>query len=190
MASGLSTRSSVGIASEDPTVIAFDPGSTTGWAIATVHPEAFTEPEVRVMDNILHFAFGEFFGTEYRIVLQMVELWRGWPGAACVIEDFILDPSKARIKSRELLSPVRITAGFKFHSLEAEVPTTMQLKDYAFRTITDERLAAAGYFEQTAGMKDARAAVKHLLTFLKRLKKDRALLARTFPHLVESGRVA
>jgi hypothetical protein len=164
----------------DPTVIAFDPGATTGWALACVHPDALTEPDVLVMDNIEHFACGEFYGTEKSVVDQCVELARAWAGAALVFEDFILE---SQVRSRELLSPVRVTAAFKYTMLCEGRAVEIQARDMAFQTVTDERLAAMGYAERVRGSDHKKDATKHLFTFLKRLTVNRKLLARVFPAL-------
>jgi hypothetical protein len=169
--------------SGDPAVIAFDPGGSTGWSLFQVHPESLTDPGVQILDNVLYFACGEFYGTEMSQVDAMLSLVDEWPGSALVTEDFILD---TKVTSQEVLSPVRLNAAFKYacsRSLGRHV--WVQNREQAFSTITDERLERLQrYWNATIGKKDARVAVKHNLTFMRRLKQQPKLLAKVFPALV------
>lgn len=42
-----------------PVIIAIDPGSTTGWAVWQVHPEALSNPEVYILANIQYWEHGQ-----------------------------------------------------------------------------------------------------------------------------------
>lgn len=184
----------------DPTVVWFDPGGITGWGVFSVHPDALTDPSFRVLDNITHWACGQFVGGEANQVDQMVELARSWPGAAIGCEDFILRKFE---RGRELLAPVRMNAAFSYamrrgvtfvrdgrtgeHKPEVDrsgyVTIHYQQPALAMTTMTDDRLKALGYYERTVGLQHARDAVRHCITFLKRLKEKPALRAEVFPNL-------
>lgn len=150
-------------------VVGFDPGGRTGWAVISVHPEAMTDPDCRVMDNIEMWSAGEFFGPRLSQLDQMIDLCNAWPSARLVCEDFIL---RRLSPERELLEPVRLAA-----QLEAGVRpryVILQQPALALTTITDERLRAMGFW--LPGQEHARDATKHVLTWLKRTKErnDRA----------------
>lgn len=166
----------------DPTVVAYDPGGVTGWAVFSVHPDSLTDPEVLVTLNVNHFACGEFSGAEAEEVDEMVTLAEAWPGAALLLEDFV--PQKLE-QSRAFLSPVRINAAFKYEMRRHHGRRCwMQMPALAKTTITMDRLRAMEtYWKATEGKKDARMAVVHALVFLKRLKADPKLLAEVFPAL-------
>jgi hypothetical protein len=83
-----------------------------------------------------------------------------------VIEDFIL---RERTKSRNLLSPVRLTAGIVQEVLRSPIQMglTIQSPSDAKGTVTDERLKALGLWQ--VGQIHARDACRHLALFLRRL---------------------
>lgn len=169
--------------SGDPTVISYDTGGTTGWALFSVHPDALLYADVMILDNITHLAFGEFTGNEYLQVDAMRVLAETWPGAALVVEDFIL---RRFDMSRNVLAPVRLNAAFRYEmSLPPERHVFLQQASTAKTTITDERLKAIGFWAQTEGLVHARDAIRHGLTFLKRLKSQPKLLKAVFPALWE-----
>lgn len=53
----------------------------------------------------------------------------------------------------------------------------------AMESVTDARLKAWGYWERTTGLVHARDAIRHALTFLKRVKTQPRLRAEAFPRL-------
>lgn len=165
----------------DPTIISYDTGGTTGWAVISVHPDALLEPDVLILDNITHFAFGEITGTEYEQVDRMAELADDWPGAALVLEDFIV---RRFDMSRAALAPVRLNAAFRYIMSPGRY-VNLQQPQLAKTTITDERLRRIGYWERTSAMPHARDSIRHGFTFLKRLKTQPKLLKETFPALFE-----
>lgn len=169
--------------SGDPTVISYDTGGTTGWSLFSVHPDALLYPDVMILDNITHFAFGQMVGNEYLQVDAMRDLADKWPGAALVLEDFIL---RRFDMSRNTLAPVRLNAAFRYEmSLAPTRYVYLQSSSLALTTITDERLKALGFWERTAGLVHARDAIRHGLTFLKRLKTNPKLCAQVFPAVWE-----
>jgi hypothetical protein len=174
--------------SGDPTLIAYDPGGVTGWALMTIASDALSDPDYKIMQNIQHFSCGQFLGTEFSQVDQMVALAEDWPGAGLVIEDFIL---RVNDRGREVLSPVRITSAFRWAMSHAHSyvdgqegrPVRIQQPSLAMTTMTDDRLKALRYHERTAGMPHARDATRHVITFAKRLKEDVRLRSAVFPAL-------
>lgn len=42
-----------------PTVIALDPGGTTGWSVMQVHPDALSSPSIKILENVTHWAEGQ-----------------------------------------------------------------------------------------------------------------------------------
>jgi len=164
----------------DPTVVWFDPGGVTGWAVFSVHPDSLLDPEVPILSNVTHKAWGHLTGTEFSQVDQMLDLAREWPGAALGQEDFIL---RQYNMGRELLAPVRLSAAFRY-GVGRGRKVWLQQPALAKTTITDVRLKQIGYYAQTEAMPHARDAIRHTLTFLKRLKTQRNLLKEVFPALL------
>lgn len=163
----------------DPTVIAFDPGGVTGWALFQVHPDALLDPGVRILANIQHWSCGQFSGSESSQVDQMRALADDWPEAALVNEDFV--PQEFN-QSRAFLSPVRLNAAFSYIMRPRRV--WYQMPSLAKTTITDDRLRLLGvYWHETEGFEHARVSVKHCLTFLKRLKEQPKLRSEVFSDL-------
>lgn len=100
--------------SGDPTVIWYDGGGTTGWAVISVHPDALMDPQCRVTDNITHFAAGEFYGNEFMQVDQMVNLADLFPGAALGVEHWVHYDSTHGRKDENMTSLARINAAFRY----------------------------------------------------------------------------
>lgn len=116
--------------SGDPTVVWYDGGGTTGWAVISVHPDALTDPECFVMENVTYFACGEFYGNEFMQVDQMLALAELWPGAALGVEHWVHYDSTAGRKDENMTSLVRINAAFRYglHLRELERETTRQFR--------------------------------------------------------------
>lgn len=164
------------------TVIAFDPGATTGWAVVCVYPECLEDPEMRILENIIDWRAGEFSGREDEIADQMLALVGAWDDDAhVVVEDFVL---RQMSMARELLSPVRITARFEqmlrdtgYGRNRGAGPgrtVTLQAGAMAMSVITDERLRAARMYDRVRGLPHGRDALRHALTWLRRLKANNA----------------
>lgn len=194
---------------KNPTVIALDPGGTTGWSIFTVKAETMSTAEEhrkygRVLDHVVKWDHGQVdcgstkgnLGTsrhsgistdgENAGINELVGLVRAWPGAAIVIEDFILDPARFNT-GRDLLSPVRITAALSFLLYLQRREYFVQNAALAKTTATDARLKAWGYYSSTGGLNHARDADRHALTFLRRCanptRQGRELREAAWPHL-------
>lgn len=192
----------------NPTVIGIDPGGTTGWALFTVYPEGISDlPEhrgERVLDNVIKWEHGQVdcgstkgnLGTsrqdgvsvsgENAGIDELVGLVRAWPGAAIVIEDFILDPSRFNT-GRDLLSPVRITSALSYLLWLQRREAFFQSASLAKNMVTDDRLKLWGYYSSTGGLGHARDADRHALSFLRRCANPtsdgRALREAAWPHI-------
>jgi hypothetical protein len=153
------------------TVIALDPGGTTGWALFHVHPDAMTgDPDIHIFGrygNVLWWTAGEFTGDQDGQIDEIVELVASWPYARLVTEDF---------KIRQLnayLDPVEINAALRWavrpRRFEKQSPSL------AMSTLTDERQKALGLW--IPGKEHARDGVKHAYTYLRRVKVEAVKLA-------------
>lgn len=175
------------------TVVALDPGGTTGWSVLMVHPEALRCPEVPVLANIEHFVQGQFTGDEDEQARACVELVECWGDAAVVIEDFVLRTFRM---DSDLLAPVRVTAKVEFGLKCAEglggfqrnrTRVFKQQPALAMSTATDARLKEWALYVAEGGEQHARDATRHGITFLRRAKEKRALREEAWPALY--GRV-
>lgn len=187
----------------------YDPGVTTGWSVMSVHPEALVNPDYPILSNIEHWAHGqidcghrrglpdvrEIFDGEGRLeyselavnlegecegIKEMLELVDHWPGASVGLEDFIL---RTQNKSRDTVSPIRITAGFDYAMFERGYQTFRQQPSEAKGLATDERLKAWNLYERSGGMNHARDADRHSITWLRKMKQRRNLREAAWPHL-------
>lgn len=172
------------------TVVAIDPGGTTGWSVMCVEADALVDPDVSILRSIAHRATGQVdLGNEDAHAAQLVELLAAWPLAAVVIEDFTLRTFKM---SRELLSPVRLTAKIEYvlyQGLEDCEPAGRrvfkQQPSQAKSTATDERLRQWGLYIREGGMEHARDADRHAITFLRRAKDKPKIRHAAWPHLYD-----
>lgn len=194
------------------TIISLDPGGTTGWSLMNVHAEALFDPEVPLMENITFWQHGQIdCGTlkgnrgtsgvgdiedgvsthgEAAGVNEIISLLRAWPGAAVVIEDFIV---RQMNQSRDFLAPVRITAALSQYLYNQNREYFVQQPSMAKSSATDERLKIWGMYDRSGGLGHARDADRHAITFIKRLKQNAAsgkkakksplYLPTVFPHI-------
>lgn len=190
-----------------PTVIAIDPGETTGWSLITVRQDAIIQRKA-IHENILTFQHGqvdcgkgqgqletdEFAGDEAASnvnpgrnprgeamgVARLIELIDENPGAAIIIENFILDFRKAN-KSASSLSPVRVTARLEQELWHRNRAAFRQLPSLAKTTMSDDRLKEFELYQRTGGLVHARDADRHALTFLRRCQLDPELRWRAWP---------
>jgi len=172
----------------DPTVVAYDPGGVTGWAVFTVHPDALTDPEIRVMNNVLYHGCGEFYGDEYKQVDQMLELADAWPDAALVTENFVLYDSSAGRKDDALLTLVRLNAALSYELRRHDRDRRLFRQNAALAkdSMGDDRLKLCGYYNCSKGSAHARDADRHALLFLRSLKSKPPLRTECFPFLAAS----
>lgn len=143
----------------------------------------------RILDNVVFWSAGQFTGREDDQADEMISLVEAWPDRSpIVVEDFILRQFR---QDRTLLSPVRINAKFEYLLRNTGIGKRrgfgpgrgrgrqfiLQQPSMAKTTISDERLKAIDngkYYRLTAGRPHARDAIRHVLTFLRREKAERA----------------
>jgi len=155
-------------------IIAIDPGQTTGWSLLVLR-RSLRERDIFAwnLDTILRskktWQHGEIhsLGCEDDAVFRLYKMIDEWPSAAVIVEDFILR-SERKEKSRELLSPVRITAKIETYLWRNGRPMFLQQASQAKTTVTDERLALWGC-KANDGLPDhARDADRHAILFARR----------------------
>lgn len=184
------------------TVIALDPGGTTGWSVMSVHPDSLVENEVSIIENIQYWTHGQTdcgatkgnLGSSKHIgistsgeaagVAELVGLLRAWPGAAVVIEDFVIRQFN---QDRDFLAPVRITGALSQWLWQLSRDYYVQQPAFAKTTATDVRLKQWGIYNQSGGMVHARDADRHAITFLRQCKMDPAFRIRAFKHVFGPG---
>lgn len=123
--------------------------------------------------------------TESHAVHQMVDLVRQWPGAAVVIEDFIVRQFNS---GRDFLAPVRLTAGLEYGLWKVGIQPFRQQPSEAKSAITDQRLKQWGFYSSRGGLNHARDADRHNLTFLRKCKdgqKGQTRRRLTWPHIYD-----
>lgn len=171
-------------------VVGFDPGGTTGYCVLGVKEEALTTTEKFLYEQIDYFDYGQIdCGTQHGQagvgvnrghdglnlagenagIRQMVNIVDAYTKPAIVIEDFILDMKKAN-SGRDLLSPVRVIAGFTT-LLDFCFPGDgqkifVQNRSLAKTTCTDERLKNWSLYDRFSGV-HSRDALRHSFYFLR-----------------------
>lgn len=169
------------VLSEVPTIVSIDPGGTTGWSVMAVHPEALCHPDVAILHNIEHWSHGQITGPEDDQAAEILGLIDTWPGCAVLFEDFILRTS---VTSREVLSPVRITARVEFGLyLSGGQRVWKQMPSEAKAVATDERLKQWGFYERAGGMEHARDADRHGLVWLRKCKPREFMRRECWTHI-------
>jgi hypothetical protein len=159
-------------------LLAFDPGGTTGWCIMRVLRKALANEEPKILNNIQFWNCGEITGPENHQVNEMVSLCDTWDEAYVLWEDFILQKFSM---ARDLLAPVRIAAKLDYalsRRADYDRVEPPQTASMALSTVTDARLQAWRLW--TPGKEHARDATKHAITWFRREKRE-ALLAKRFP---------
>lgn len=153
------------------TIIWFDQGGTTGWAVFNFWAEALTDPEYKILSNIHSWSAGEFNGSETEMTDMMMELVEAWPRRSFVgYEDFIL---RKFSMGRELLSPVRLGARLEdrmYCAGRSEQLQPPQSSSMALTKVTEDRMRRWGFWAPLAGQPHARDAVAHVITYASRLK--------------------
>lgn len=167
-------------------IIGLDPGGTTGWSLIVLHRNAFDGTIENALKTRVTWLHGQVdcrgVNAEDEGVYQLRKLIDEWPWAAVVIEDFILRPARKE-SSRNLLSPVRITAKLEHHLWMRDREMILQQPSLAKR-LDDERLKALNVYTREGGMQHARDADRHVLMFMRRCmdgSKGRVLQQNTWP---------
>lgn len=176
---------------EDPaynvtSVIAIDPGGTTGWTLMCLEPYALSDPYEKVLRNLTLHQHGQLTSNDtvegYNLVTdQLMTLIQIWPDSAIVIEDFIIRTNNSR--SREFLSPVRITEKLDYALWKHSREWFKQQPSEAKTTASDDRLKRWGMYQKEGGLVHARDSDRHAITFLRKAKEKLDLRARAWPHL-------
>jgi len=176
------------------TVIGIDPGGTTGWSLMTMKPEVLGDSKSDLSARSIDHTHGQVDcgsrrGTiaehgisdgEFAGMWDLAKLCREWPCAAVVIEDFTLRQFR---QDRDLLSPVRITAGLGYTLwLDGRDYFTQSPGD-AKNVCSDAMLKQCGMYDSTQGMQHARDADRHALLFLRKAKGSKAFREKAWPHL-------
>lgn len=172
-------------------ILAFDPGGTTGWSLLVL-PKLIRGKDVfswnleTILRSKVSWEHGELNGlhNEDEAVYQMATLASKNPSAAIVVEDFILRYDRKE-KSRDLLSPVRVTAKLETYLWRQHRPMFKQQASQAKPVVTDERLALWGCKVQDGLNDHARDADRHALLFMRRCigTKGVALKHAAWPHI-------
>lgn len=175
-------------------ILAFDPGGTTGWSLLVLPRQVDGKdifsfrPDIALQYNI-NWEHGELACTpdEHAAAYQMFKMCNGWPSAAIVVEDFILRAERKE-KSRELLSPVRITAELEAHLWMTQRTVFKQMPSEAMSNMSDARLGMMGALVDDQMPDHARDADRHAVLFLKRCNgiKGRVLREQAWPWLYSS----
>lgn len=176
------------------TVLAFDPGGTTGWCAMGIPKLALfptSDDESLEWMDYIQFSHGQIdcmtmtfeeaehnvkrhnglsIGAENRGVSKMIDLTVEYNFPAIVLEDFILDFKKADMK-RETLSPVRLISMFSYGlqiiiKKDQRPPIFIQGRSNVKTTATDERLKNWGLYDRNSG-NHARDATRHAAYFLR-----------------------
>ena len=170
-------------------ILAIDPGGTTGWSLLVLRREIQDREFLAwnldvILSHKVSWTHGELSctGAEDEAVWRLAKLCEDWPSAAIVVEDFILRPDR-REKSRELLSPVRITAKLETHLWRNRRRMFLQQPSQAKTTISDERLKLWNCYTRSGALQHARDADRHALLFLRRLKAHEVPLSVVWPHI-------
>lgn len=90
-----------------PTVIALDPGGTTGWSVMQCRPEALSSPEVKILDNITHWAEGQVASESSDVKVESASPKR-WEARKSIIRmagpQFAFDASSECAAVHELIA--------------------------------------------------------------------------------------
>ena len=162
-------------------VVAYDPGNTTGWSVVEVNAEQLIA-RTPLKHIIGHSANGEIVGSEQKQNDELLDLIDAWETSAVVGEDFIIRQFN---QADHFLSPVRINAVVANHlySRRADQRRTLFLQQPALAksTITDHTLREFKMYHQSSP--HARDATRHALTFLRRVAADERMLREAWPFL-------
>lgn len=172
-------------------ILAFDPGGTTGWSLLVLPKRwgtsiSLSMPQDVILRSKVRWHHGQIDCSinEDSGVHHLIKLIDEWPSAAIVVEDFILRPHRNEM-SRELLSPVRITAKIEHHLWKNRRKMWLQTPAQAKTVGSDERLKAWGVYTREGGLQHARDADRHVMLFLRRCMGNKGIATRNvaWPHL-------
>lgn len=162
------------------TVIAYDPGGTTGWAVMAVDPRSLLKSTIVIPRIVEHYAAGEVTGSIPEQADQLAELVDAWPDCAVVGERFSLRKMNAE------LSPVELNACMSWHLYGSGRPLFQQTPEMAKSRWNDDRLKRAKSNGQpwwVVGKEHARDGTRHAGLFLVRAREQHELRGRAWPYL-------
>jgi hypothetical protein len=174
---------------EHPTVLAFDPGGTTGWSVLTVSRQAMLNKKASVatmFGTALFWDHGQIDSKDEDVAAEdMLRLCRQYPDACILVEDFII---RMFNQDKEVLSPVRLTAklDFALHFVGDPRYTFRQQPSEAMGTATDDYLKEIDLYERKGGLGHARDADRHSVLWLRKahdLRLGPKRRAEWWPHL-------
>lgn len=155
-------------------ILALDPGGTTGWSLLVLRRnimgrDVFSWNLDAILRNKFMWDHGELscLGDEDAAVYYLARLCDQFPSAAIVVEDFILRAERKE-KSRDLLSPVRITAKLEHCLWRRRRRIFRQTAGQAKPIVTNDRLALLGALANDGMTDHARDADRHAVMFLRR----------------------
>ncbi|WNY15169.1 RuvC-like resolvase [Rhodococcus phage MacGully] len=198
------------------TVVAFDPGGTTGWSVMTIDYADLASPKAPVHEGLRYWFHGQVdcgsqsgnagdSATANDYDLGISETGEAAGAAICenivgeviyeaggpvavVIEDFIIDPERMN-RGRDFLLPVRIQARIEQLLWESRSTTLhVQQPSFAKTTVKDDRLKLWGMWQDGHGARHARDADRHALTFLRTLRQKQSRIRTAFPVVGEAKR--
>lgn len=172
-------------------ILALDPGGTTGWSLLILRRningrDVFSWNLDAILRNKVSWEHGELWckGDEDAATYQLAKLCDQFPSAAIVIEDFILRQERKE-KSRDLLSPVRLTAKLEY-CLWRQGRRTFKLSAGQTKPIvTDERLGMLGCLADDGMSDHARDADRHAVMFVRKCLGPQGVTAKraAWPHI-------
>lgn len=179
------------------TVMAYDPGGTTGWSVMCVDPVAllvkrdksvlkprtYAAAQKPIPAVLRHFAAGEITGPRPEQCDQLAELIDMWADCAVVGERFTL---RKFLQDDDLLEPERFNACMEWHLYGTGRPLHKQTPEQAKSKWNDDRLKRAKSLGQAwwvVGKDHARDGVRHAGLFLDRARMQPELRGRAWPHL-------
>lgn len=195
------------------TVVGIDPGGTTGWSVLKVDGFKLLDQAIPVHQAVTKWTNGQMdcgstsgnagdSATANDLDLGISETGEAagvWmleqiinnvtelPGTtAVVIEDFIL---RTNNKSRDALSPVRITAALQQLLWEGQYATVYKQQPSEGKTaLTDERLKKRGFYTGSNSDRHARDADRHALLFLQKCRQKPGRMREAFPLVAEAAK--
>lgn len=151
-------------------VLAVDPGGTTGYAGIRLDLATVLRGRAPISRAIQEWTCGQIDGDENEQILYLKNYILKVTSCAVVIEDFSLRKFN---RDRELLAPVRVTAALEWAIWQTDRVTKQnihiikQMPALAMTCATDDRLKRTGLYRK--GEEHARDAVRHAVTYLRRL---------------------
>jgi len=166
-------------------VLAIDPGGTSGWYWISIPRDCiFGYEDSRVVE----FDYGEFTGDLAYQAEEIATLARELQGLeykvgpAIICEAWDIDPA-FKVTDLETLSPVELGAMLKLLRRQkklADCSLHFQQRGQAFSCMTDERLRKRGLWIE--GSDHIRAACRHAYTALRRANENLAFAKELWPY--------